>query len=111
VLGAHEAALAAIRSGVAGKAVDDVARAFFRDAGHGDHFIHGLGHGVGLRIHEAPSGGPRSNDVLATGMTLTVEPGLYIPGWGGVRIEDFVVIEADGFRNLSAAPKRLTINQ
>jgi len=111
VLGAHEAALAAIRSGVAGKAVDDVVRAFFRDAGHGDHFIHGLGHGVGLRIHEAPSAGPRSDDVLATGMTLTVEPGLYFPGWGGVRIEDFVIIESDGFRNLSAAPKRLTINQ
>lgn len=111
VLDAHEAALAAIRSGVSGKDLDEVARAFFREAGHGDEFIHGLGHGVGLRIHEAPGAGPRSNDVLASGMTLTVEPGLYIPGWGGVRIEDFVVIEPDGFRNLTAAPKRLTINQ
>ena len=111
VLAAQEAALSAIRSGAAGKAVDDVARACFREAGHGDHFIHGLGHGVGLRIHEAPSAGPRSNDILASGMTLTVEPGLYIPGWGGVRIEDFVVVESDGFRNLSAAPKRLTINR
>ncbi len=111
VLDAHEAVLAAIRSGVSGKDVDEVARAFFRAAGHGDHFIHGLGHGVGLRIHEAPSAGPRSNDVLTSGMTLTVEPGLYIPGWGGVRIEDFVVIENNGYRNLTAAPKRLTINQ
>jgi Xaa-Pro aminopeptidase len=111
VLDAHEAVLAAIRSGVSGKDVDEVARALFRAAGHGDHFIHGLGHGVGLRIHEAPSAGPRSNDVLTSGMTLTVEPGLYIPGWGGVRIEDFVVIENNGYRNLTAAPKRLTFNQ
>lgn len=108
VLDAQNAALAAIRDGVSGKDVDEAARAVFRDAGHGDHFTHGLGHGVGLRIHEAPSAGQRSSDVLASGMTLTVEPGLYLPGWGGVRIEDFVIIEQDGIRNLTTAPKRLT---
>lgn len=109
VLDAQAAALAALRAGMSGKDADAVVRERFAAAGRGGQFVHGLGHGIGLRVHEAPSAGPSATGVLEPGMTLTVEPGLYIPGWGGVRIEDVVVIGESGVRNLTAAPKRLSL--
>ena len=78
------------------------------DAGHGEHFGHGLGHGVGLDIHEGPRLSLRSDDVLATNEVVTVEPGIYLAGDLGVRIEDLVVVTDDGLRNLSSLPKELT---
>lgn len=103
---AQRAALAALRPGMTGKAADAVAREAIANAGRGDQFAHGLGHGLGIRVHEAPSLGQASTDVLEPGHVVTVEPGVYVAGWGGVRIEDVGVVEADGFRVLSAAPKR-----
>jgi Xaa-Pro aminopeptidase len=78
-------------------------------AGHGEEFGHGLGHGVGLEIHEAPRLGPRSDDELLEGDAVTVEPGVYVPGRFGVRIEDLVIVTADGHRNLSSLPKELRV--
>jgi Xaa-Pro aminopeptidase len=105
---AQQAALEAIRPGIGGVEADEVARALIRDAGYGDEFGHGLGHGVGLEVHEAPRLGPRSEDTLAAGEAVTVEPGIYLPGTFGVRIEDLVVVTEDGHRNLSGLPKDLT---
>ncbi|HVD85943.1 MAG TPA: Xaa-Pro peptidase family protein [Solirubrobacterales bacterium] len=109
VLDAQLASLAAIRSEVKGEDVDKVARQVIDAAGHGDRFGHGLGHGVGLEVHEAPRLSLRSDDVLAAGEVVTVEPGIYLPGELGVRIEDLVVITDDGYRNLSALPIELQI--
>jgi Xaa-Pro aminopeptidase len=106
---AQAAALGAIRSGVKGEDVDRVARELIDAAGHGERFGHGLGHGVGLEVHEAPRLSPRSDDVLAPGEVVTVEPGIYLPGELGVRIEDFVVVTEDGPRNLSTLPKELQV--
>ena len=78
-------------------------------AGHGERFGHGLGHGVGLEVHEAPRLSQRSDDVLAAGEVVTVEPGIYLPGKLGVRIEDLVVVTDDGLRNLSWLPKELQL--
>ncbi|HEY0319169.1 MAG TPA: Xaa-Pro peptidase family protein [Solirubrobacterales bacterium] len=109
VLEAQLAALDAIEAGVKGEDVDAVARKVIDDAGHGEHFGHGLGHGVGLEVHEAPRLSPRSDDVLQPGEVVTVEPGIYLPGKLGVRIEDFVVVEEGGYRNLSGLPKDLQL--
>ncbi len=109
VLAAQLAALAAIEAGANGEAVDAVARKLIDEAGHGDRFGHGLGHGVGLEVHEGPRLSLRSDDVLAPGEVVTVEPGVYLPGKLGVRIEDLVVVTDDGYRNLSALPKDLQI--
>jgi len=109
VLRAQLAALEAIRPGVTGEAVDGVARELIADAGHGDRFGHGLGHGVGLEVHEGPRLSARSDDVLAPGEVVTVEPGIYLPGQLGVRIEDLVVVAEDGYENLSSLPKDLTL--
>jgi Xaa-Pro aminopeptidase len=109
VLEAQMASLAAIRAGVKGEDVDNVARAVIGAAGHGDHFGHGLGHGVGLEVHEGPRLSLRSDDVLAPGEVVTVEPGIYLPGRLGVRIEDLVVVTEDGLRNLSGLPKALQL--
>jgi Xaa-Pro aminopeptidase len=106
---AQLAALAAIKAGVKGEDVDKVARELIDAAGHGDRFGHGLGHGVGLEVHEGPRLSLRSDDVLAAGEVVTVEPGIYLPGELGVRIEDLVVVSEDGCRNLSALPKELQI--
>jgi Xaa-Pro aminopeptidase len=107
VLKAQTAALDAIREGVAAKDVDAAARSVIQDAGHGDHFTHGLGHGLGLQTHEAPRVRKNSDDVLQAGMVITIEPGIYIPGWGGVRIEDDVLVRRDGYTLLSSLPRTL----
>jgi Xaa-Pro aminopeptidase len=78
-------------------------------AGHGERFGHGLGHGVGLEVHEGPRLSQRSDDTLAPNEVVTVEPGVYLPGKLGVRIEDLVVVTDDGYRNLSGLPKELAI--
>jgi Xaa-Pro aminopeptidase len=109
VLAAQLAGLAAIRAGASGKEVDAVPREMIAEAGHGEHFGHGLGHGVGLEVHEAPRLATTSEDELREGNVVTVEPGIYIPGRFGVRIEDLVVLGADGYRNLSGLPKELQI--
>lgn len=106
---AQAAALEAIRAGVKGEDVDKVARDVIEAAGHGDRFGHGLGHGVGLEVHEGPRLSLRSDDVLAPGEVVTVEPGIYLPGDLGVRIEDLVVVEEGGLRNLSTLPKELQL--
>lgn len=105
VLGAQAATKASIR---AGSVVGDVARAAddsLRDAGFGDYILHSVGHGLGLEIHETPSVRKGLENLLLEGSVLTVEPGVYIPGWGGVRIEDVIVVTADGCRTLTTAPK------
>jgi Xaa-Pro aminopeptidase len=106
---AQQAALEAIEAGAGGEAVDAVARRVIEAAGHGDRFGHGLGHGVGLEVHEGPRLSVRSDDVLAPNEVVTVEPGIYLPGRLGVRIEDLVVVTEDGLRNLSSLPKSLTL--
>ena len=109
VRAAQAASLEAIRAGLKGEDVDQVARKVIDAAGHGDRFGHGLGHGVGLEVHEGPRLSLRSDDVLAPGEVVTVEPGIYLPGELGVRIEDLVVVAADGLRNLSTLPKELQL--
>ncbi len=107
VLSAQLAALSAICPGSACKDVDAVARNRIKEAGYGAYFGHGLGHSVGLEIHEKPNLSPRSEDILSPGIPVTVEPGIYIAGFGGVRIEDLVVVTEDGYRNFVTAPKEL----
>jgi Xaa-Pro aminopeptidase len=107
VLAANRAGVDAVRAGVVGKDVHEIARGVLDDAGFGEYFTHGLGHGVGLDVHELPSVGARSDDVLPEHAVVTVEPGVYLEGFGGVRIEDLVVVEADGARVVSASPREL----
>lgn len=109
VLDAQEAALAGIKPGMTGKAADAIARAIITDAGYGEAFGHGLGHGVGLVVHEGPTLSPREEALLAPGMVVTVEPGIYLSGWGGVRIEDLAVVTEDGCRSLTRTPKELLV--
>jgi Xaa-Pro aminopeptidase len=109
VLAAQVAALDAVRPGPRGREVDAVARDLIEAAGHGEHFGHGLGHGVGLDIHEAPRLARTADARLAAGNVVTVEPGVYVPGRGGARIEDLVVVTADGRDVLSGTPKSLTV--
>ncbi|MFM8271538.1 MAG: M24 family metallopeptidase [Gemmata sp.] len=113
VLAAQNAALAAIRPGAKARDVDAAARKVFAtskldkhpDLKLADYFTHGLGHGIGLEIHEAPKIRANSDDVLAAGMVVTIEPGLYLPGWGGIRIEDDVLVTHDGYKMLSTLPR------
>lgn len=102
---AQQTALEALRPGLSCSAADAIARDIIAEAGHGEHFGHGLGHGVGLAVHEIPWLNRRDDTVLAEGMVVTVEPGVYLPQLGGVRIEDMAVITADGFDVLTRAPK------
>jgi len=105
VLRAQQAAERKIKAGVKGRRADAFARNVIDQAGFGDKFGHGLGHGVGLAVHENPRASKLSQEVYRAGMTLTIEPGIYIPGWGGVRIEDLVVIQEKGVEILSQASK------
>lgn len=109
VLAAQTAALAAIRAGEVCKDIDRIARDLIREASYGDCFGHGLGHSVGLDIHEMPAFNTRCETVLRSGMVMTVEPGIYLEGKFGVRIEDMVVVTADGYENLTKSPKELLI--
>jgi Xaa-Pro aminopeptidase len=106
VLGAQLTAIATVQPGMTGVDADGLARKVIEDASYGDSFGHSLGHGVGLAVHEYPRVGPGAQGVLKEGMVFTIEPGIYIPGWGGVRIEDVVVLEKTGARTLSSAIKR-----
>jgi Xaa-Pro aminopeptidase len=107
VLRAQEKAIAAIRPGATGEDVDAVARSHIVEAGFGRAFGHGLGHGLGMQVHEAPSLRPGSKDVLQPGMIVTVEPGVYLKGWGGIRIEDVVLVTRDGGKVLTSLPKSI----
>ena len=110
VLAAHDAAIAAVRAGVTTGDVDAAARSVIEAGGYGEQFFHRIGHGIGLEGHEDPSLDPGSKTVLEVGMTFTVEPGVYIPGWGGVRIEDdVVVVEEGGCRVLTKADRSLRV--
>ena len=104
---AQQAGLDFIRAGVSGKAADNVARTVIEEAGYGQYFRHSLGHGVGLLIHELPNLSPKSEIVLEENMIVTCEPGIYIPGFGGVRIEDMICVKNDGNLNLTDATKEL----
>lgn len=109
VRAAQAAAVAAVAPGVTTRAVDAVARGIIADAGHGEDFRHGLGHGVGLEVHEQPFLGATSPGTLRERMTVTVEPGVYVPGLGGVRIEDVVLVGASGPERLTPAPHELIV--
>jgi Xaa-Pro aminopeptidase len=109
VLRAQETALAAVRPGPTGREVDAVARAIIDEAGHAEHFGHGLGHGVGLEVHEGPRLSKQGEDALGAGMVVTVEPGVYVPGAVGVRIEDLVIVTEDGAEVVSSLPKELRV--
>jgi Xaa-Pro aminopeptidase len=108
VLGAQEAALEAVRADADVSAVDGVARERIEAAGHGERFGHGLGHGVGLEVHEGPRVAKTAEGRLAAGNVITVEPGVYLPGELGVRIEDLVTVTEDGAEVFSSLPKGLT---
>jgi Xaa-Pro aminopeptidase len=108
VLNAQQAAIKSVRTGMSCKAVDAVARDIIKNAGHGDHFGHGTGHGIGLMVHEGPSISPLSRDRVEQDMIFTVEPGVYVPGWGGVRIEDMVLVTESGVRALTTLPRELS---
>jgi len=106
---AQAAGVAAVRAGVAARDVDEACRSVIAAAGWADAFVHGTGHGVGLDIHEAPRVAATSDATLAAGHVVTVEPGVYLPGHGGVRVEDSVLVTTDGCRVLTHAPKSTTI--
>lgn len=107
VLTAQEKGVAAVKAGLAGKDLDELCRESIRQAGYGAYFNHGLGHGVGLEIHEEPVASPRSASVLEKNMVVTVEPGVYLPGRLGLRIEDSVIVNEDGCEILTTTPKQL----
>jgi Xaa-Pro aminopeptidase len=104
---AQQAGFDAVRAGATGRDADAAARAVIADAGYAENFGHGLGHGLGLMVHEAPTLRPESTDTLEAGNVVTVEPGIYLSGVGGVRIEDLVVVTEDGCENLTAFTKEL----
>ncbi len=107
VLKANEAGIAAIKPGAIMEDVDAAARTVIENAGFGKNFGHGLGHGIGLQVHEQPRLGKEQKKPLKAGMVVTVEPGIYIPGWGGVRIEDDVLVTKSGAEVLTTTPKNL----
>ena len=109
VLSAQLAGIAAAKAGATGKAVDAAARGVIAEAGYGEYFTHSFGHGVGVEIHETPNASSINEKPLPAGAVISAEPGIYIPGKLGVRIEDVIVIEENGCRNLMEAPKELLI--
>lgn len=109
VLHAQESALEAVRAGVPCVSVDKVARDIIKDAGYGEYFVHGTGHGVGTLVHEAPTLNSKSEEILAEDMAVTIEPGIYIPGKFGVRIEDLAIVTKFGIISTVKSPKELII--
>jgi len=109
VLKAQEAGISAAKAGVTGKSVDAAARDVIREAGYGDYFTHSFGHGVGVEIHEAPNASSANDSPLPAGAVISAEPGIYIPGKLGVRIEDVIIITPEGCKNLTKAPKELIV--
>lgn len=109
VLQAQEAAIAATKAGVTGADVDGTARLIIEKAGYGKYFGHGYGHGVGLEVHEGPNCSPSNTLPLPAGAVCSAEPGIYLPGKFGVRIEDLVVITQDGCENITKSPKKLIV--
>ncbi|MBM7542425.1 M24 family metallopeptidase [Amphibacillus cookii] len=109
VLDAHLKGLEGTKAGLTGKEADALARDYIKEKGYGQYFGHGTGHGLGLEVHESPRLAPTSTTVLKENMVVTVEPGIYIPKVGGCRIEDDIIITADGNRSLNKAPKELII--
>jgi len=111
VSGAQHAALETAKAGLTCRELDAVAREHIRAAGYGEFFGHGLGHGLGIEIHEAPRLNALSETVLEPGMVVTIEPGIYVPGKGGVRIEDVIEVTSDGCRILTHAPKPMVLTR
>ncbi len=111
VLGAQMTALSVIEKGMSARSADGLARGMIENAGYAEFFGHGLGHGVGLETHESPSIGTLSDDILQDDMAFTIEPGIYLPGWGGVRIEDTVTITEGRLRTLTHASKNAHIRE
>lgn len=109
VLEAQTYAVARIEPGMSGKQADALAREIIKKRGYGEYFGHGTGHGLGMEVHESPRLSPRSEDILKPGMVVTVEPGIYLPGVGGVRIEDDVLITEKGAQCLTQSDKSLKI--
>jgi len=105
VLEAQQRAIDRIESGMTGEQADAIARDIIADSGYGEYFLHALGHSTGLEVHEEPRLGQNSEDILSNGMVFTIEPGIYIPSWGGIRIEDMVVLEGGKTRVLTHASK------
>lgn len=106
---AQERGIRAVRAGVRAAEVDSKAREYLTEAGYGDYFVHSLGHGVGLAVHEAPRIAQHVDLVLEPGMVITIEPGVYIPQWGGVRIEDTVLVKENGCEILTPVTKDLVV--
>ena len=107
---AQEKAFQSVKSGKKAKDIDAIARNFIKEAGYGEYFVHGLGHGVGLDVHEPPTLNSESKDRLKAGNVVTIEPGIYIPGFGGVRIEDTVLVKRRGAERLTKGPYALTLS-
>jgi Xaa-Pro aminopeptidase len=110
VLKAQQAALAGMRPGMTGKEVDGLAREVITAAGYGERFGHGLGHSLGLEIHEAPRLALTDESVLEAGVVYTVEPGVYLTDWGGIRIEDVVVVTETGIEDLTVSTKTIILD-
>jgi Xaa-Pro aminopeptidase len=108
-LEAHDRAIAALRPGKTLKTIDAAARGYIEQQGFKKYFNHGTGHGVGLAVHEPPRVSYLADGNVDAGMVVTIEPGIYIPGWGGVRIEDTVVVRDRGCEIITRADKRLTV--
>lgn len=106
---ANEAARQAVRPGMTGQQIDRIARDVIEDAGYGEYFIHRTGHGLGLEVHEPPDMSPVNAEPLVAGNVFTIEPGIYLPGLGGVRIEDNIVVTANGGRSMTSFPRELTV--
>lgn len=109
VLRAQEAGIAATKAGVSGKNVDAAARKVITDAGYGDYFGHSYGHSVGLEIHENPGCSPSRDDILPAGVVCSAEPGIYLPGQFGVRIEDVIIVRENGYEDITHSDKKLII--
>lgn len=109
VLSAQKAGIASARAGISGQEIDGVARKIISSAGYGDYFGHSFGHGVGVEVHEAPNASPSNEQLLPANTVISAEPGIYIPGKMGVRIEDVIVLKENGCQNLTKAPKELMI--